>query len=251
MIYFNKILPIFVLPLGITIILMLAGLLLQRRTLVWLSLAVLWTSSTPLVSATLMRAAEGWAERPVASEMAPADAIVVLGGRRIIAPGAGATSEWSDADRYFGGVELFQLGKAPLLVFTGAPHSWQPDSRLEGDVLKRYAIAMGIPGDKILTTGRVLNTAEEAAAVSALLHARQVKSAHVLLVTSAYHMPRAQALFERAGLVVTPFPVDFKVSSEGRLDVLDFLPRAQALEQTQTAIREVYGRLFYWAVSLL
>jgi uncharacterized SAM-binding protein YcdF (DUF218 family) len=251
MIYFNKILPIFVLPLGITIILMLAGLVLQRRALVWLSLAVLWASSTPLVSANLMRAAEGWVERPVASEVATADAIVVLGGRRIIAPGASATSEWSDADRYFGGVELFQLGKAPLLVFTGAPHSWQPDSRLEGDVLKRYAIAMGIPGDKILTTGRVLNTAEEAAAVSALLHARQVNPAHVLLVTSAYHMPRAQALFERAGLVVTPFPVDFKVSSEGRLDALDLLPRAQALEQTQTAIREVYGRLFYWAVSLL
>lgn len=169
MIYFNKILPIFVLPLGITIILMLAGLVLRRRALVWMSLCVLWISSTPLVSATLMRAAEGWAERAVAADIANADAIVVLGGRRVIAPGAGATSEWHDPDRFFGGVELFQLGKAPLLAFTGAPHSWQPNSRLEGDILKRYAIAMGIPDEAIITTGRVLNTAEEAAAVSALL----------------------------------------------------------------------------------
>lgn len=250
MIYFNKILPIFVLPLGITIILMLAGLVLRRRVLVWLSLAILWISSTPLISSPLMRAAEGWADRSVAADVANADAIVVLGGGRVIAPGPGATSEWNDPDRFFGGVELFQLGKAPLLVFTGTPHSWGPNGRLEGEILKRYATAMGIPDEEIITTGRVLNTAEEAAAVSALLHARQASPPHVLLVTSAFHMTRAQALFERAGLMVTPFPVDFQVSAVGRLDVLDFLPHPGALKQTQTAIREAYGRLFYWAISL-
>ena len=250
MIYFNKILPIFVLPLGITIILMLAGLVLRRRLLVWLSLAILWISSMPLISSPLMRAAEGWADRSVAADVANADAIVVLSGGRVIAPGPGATSEWNDPDRFFGGVELFQLGKAPLLVFTGAPHSWGPNGRLEGEILKRYATAMGIPDKEIITTGRVLNTAEEAAAVSALLHARQASQPHVLLVTSAFHMTRAQALFERAGLMVTPFPVDFQVSAVGRLDVLDFLPHPGALKQTQTAIREAYGRLFYWAISL-
>jgi uncharacterized SAM-binding protein YcdF (DUF218 family) len=250
MIYFNKILPIFVLPLGITIMLMLTGLLLHRRALIWLSLCVLWISSTSLVSAPLMRAAEGWAERPLAADVVNADAIVVLSGSRVLAPGAGETSEWNDPDRFFGGVELFQQGKAPLLVFTGAPHSWHSKGRLEGDILKRYATAMGIPGERIITTGRVLNTAEEAAAVWALLQARQATPPHILLVTSAFHMPRAQALFERAGFVVTPFPVDFQVSTAGGLDVLDLLPHPRALDQTQTAIREAYGRLFYWAISL-
>ena len=186
----------------------------------------------------------------VAADVANADAIVVLGGYRVIAPGADAISEWDDADRFFSGLELFQLGKAPLLVFTGAPHSWEPNSRLHGEILKRYAMAMGVPDVGIITTGRALNTAEEAAAVSALLRIRQANSPHILLVTSAFHMPRARALFERAGLVVTPFPVDFQVSAVGRLDVLDFLPHPRALEQTQTAIREAYGRLFYWAIAL-
>ncbi len=249
MIYFNKILPIFVLPLGISIILMLTRLVLRRQMLIWLSLSVLWISSTPLVSSNLMRAAEGWADRHVAAEVDNADAIVVLGGQRVIAPGAGSTSEWQDPDRFFGGLELFRHDKAPLLVFTGAPHSWQPGSRLEGDILKRYAIEVGIPAERIITTGRVLNTAQEAAAVSALLDERQLDSPHVLLVTSAYHMARAQALFERAGMNVTPFPVDFQVSSESELDIRDFLPEAGALLQTQTAIREAYGRLFYWAIS--
>lgn len=250
MIYFNKILPMFVLPLGIVIILMLCGLVFRRRVLIWLSFAILWISSTPLISSSLMRSAEGWAERSIAADVANADAIVVLGGRRVIAPGPSATSEWNDSNRFFGGVELFHSGKAPLLVFTGAPHSWEPNSRLEGDILKEYATGMGVPDERIITTGRVLNTAEEAAAVSALLRIRQANSPHILLVTSAFHMPRARALFERAGLIVTPFPVDFQVSAVSRLDVLDFLPHPKALYQTQTAIREAYGRLFYWAIAL-
>ena len=70
----------------------------------------------------------------------------------------------------------------------------------------------------------------------------------MLLVTSAFHMPRAQVLFERAGLTVVPFPVDFKVSAGGTVSVLDFLPSGGALAQTEMAMREGYGQLFYFVV---
>ena len=78
----------------------------------------------------------------------------------------------------------------------------------------------------MLTTVPVVNTAEESEAVVELLSNRGVKiydpagQLRILLVTSAFHMPRAQRLFERAGLQVIPFPVDFQVS-EGDLSVLD------------------------------
>jgi uncharacterized SAM-binding protein YcdF (DUF218 family) len=61
-------------------------------------------------------------------------------------------------------------------------------------------------------------------------------------------MPRARRLFERAGMSVTPFPVDFKVPAGGTVSVLDFLPAAGALTQTEMALREGYGRLFYFVV---
>jgi uncharacterized SAM-binding protein YcdF (DUF218 family) len=253
-IYLHKILPLFVLPVGITLLLVLTGLRLRRRALIWSGVAVLWLSSTPLISGLAVRTAEGWAERGLAADASEADAIVVLSEGRVVAPGKAAVSEWNDADRFFGGVELFKAEKSPLLVFTGGAAPWEPNAAPEGDVLAGYANAMGVPDGQILKTPRVTNTAEEALAVATLLRGRlsgptwRGGPPRVLLVTSAFHMPRARRLFERAGISVIPFPVDFKVSAGRTVSVLDFLPTAGALAQTELAWREGYGRLFYFVV---
>ena len=250
MIYLNKILPFFVLPLGLTLILLVAGLVLRRRALLWLALALLWISSTPLVASSLYRAAEGWSERQPAASAPAADAIVVLSGGRVTAPGNSNVSVWADADRFFGGVELFNAGKAATLVFTGGWVPWDAGAPLEGDVLRSYAAAMGVPAERMLVTGPVANTADEAAAVWSLLRGQQANPPAILLVTSAFHMARARQLFEQAGFVVRAFPVDFLGSTGGSLNILDFLPSPGALGQTQTAFREAYGRLFYRLASL-
>jgi uncharacterized SAM-binding protein YcdF (DUF218 family) len=250
MIYVHKILPLFLLPVGITLLLVSAGLLLKRKALIWAGVAVLWLGSTPVVGNFAMQAAEGWAVRDLAVNAPKADAIVVLSGGRIMTPGDAGVSEWLDADRFFGGVELHKAGKAPLLVFTGGWAPWQPDASLEGDVLIQYAREMGIPGDQLVTTGKVVNTAEEARAVAALLKHRQENKAvkpRILLVTSAFHMRRARLLFERAELETVPFPVDFQVSARERIVLLHFLPNADSLKRTEAALREVYGLVFYLA----
>lgn len=251
MLYLNRILPIFLLPVGITVLLVLVGLWLRRRALIWTGLAVLGLGSTPLVSALMVRAVEGWAERGQATDASEADAIVVLSWGRVVAPGRAAISEWQDPDRFFSGVELFRARKAPLLVFTGGWVPWEPKAVPEGELLAGYAKAMGVPADGIVTTGRVTNTAQEARAVATLLRERRSAPAdrgpppRVLLVTSAFHMPRARRTFERAGLTVIPFPVDFQVSAGGGVNVIDLLPTAAALKQTELAWREMYGRIFY------
>ena len=246
MYYLSKLLPLFVLPLGITLIAVIVGLSLRRRWLIWTGIAFLWLSSIPLVGGFLVRAAEGGAERIQASAAPVVDAIVVLSAGRTIAPGPAAISEWGDPDRFFSGVELFKAGKAPLLVFTGGGFPGELDAPLEGEILAQHARALGIPPDHIVITGPVYNTAEEAQAVTAVLRGRQ---ATVLLVTSAFHMPRARQVFERAGLRITPFPVDFFPSGAGAVSMLRLLPSAGALLQTQTAMREMYGRLFYRFLS--
>jgi uncharacterized SAM-binding protein YcdF (DUF218 family) len=67
----------------------------------------------------------------------------------------------------------------------------------------------------------------------------------IILVTSAFHMPRAKMLFERQGFEVEPFPVDFRVSDRQRTTVLSFLPKAEYLEDSETAMREGVGVLYY------
>ncbi len=250
LIYLHKILPIFLLPTGLTLLLVVSGLILRRRALILIGLLVLWFSSTPVISNLAARSIEGGAERSLAIDAPTADAIVVLSGGRVVTPGKAAVSEWGDANRFYGGVELFKADKAPLLIFTGGWSPWDPKAKPEGVILTEYAKELGIPGKNILTTGVIVNTEEEAQAVRVLMSGRHAAVAegvfpHILLVTSAFHMHRAQHLFESTGLKVTPFPVDFNVSASSELGVLDFLPTAASLAKTEMAWREMYGRLFY------
>lgn len=242
--YLSKLLPLFVLPVGVTLILLVGGIVLRRRWMLITAAAVLWLSSTPLVGGRLVGLLEGNSIRVPASAAPAVDAIIVLSTSRAVAPGPAAISEWTDADRFFAGVELYQAGRAPLLVFTGGWLPGQPAHLLEGDILSHYAVALGVPAGRIATTGQVMNTAQEATAVAAALAARVPRPRHVLLVTSAFHMPRAQRLFERAQFQVEPFPVDF-AGGGSRIDVMSLLPDGGALAQTQRAVRELYGRVYY------
>ena len=250
-----QVLPQLVLPVGLTLLLAIAGLVLRRRALVILALALLWVASTELTAGALWRVVEAGQERILASAAPQADAIIVLSSRRRVAPGEDGVRGWDTAERFLGGLELIAADRAPWLVFTGGWSPRAPEAAPEGDVNRFDAIAVGVDPERILTTDRVRNTAEEAESVATLLRQHGIGSAgtdpastdppHVLLVTSAYHMPRAVALFEREGLRVTAFPVDFRQDTSRRASLLDLLPSGGALAATETALRELYGRLVY------
>jgi uncharacterized SAM-binding protein YcdF (DUF218 family) len=169
----------------------------------------------------------------------------VLSAGRTLAPGAARVSESNDANRFLAGTDLALAGKAALLVFTGAAVFSAPDVPTEGDVLAAQARALGVAAERIAVTPIVWNTADEAREVAALLRARQMPNARIVLVTSAFHMRRARQLFEQMGLVVEPFPVSFRMSDLGGFSVFWFLPSVHALAESQTALRELYGRAFY------
>lgn len=243
MIYLHKLLPLLLSPIVLVCALVLAGVLMRRRWLSVSGVALLWLCASPWFSDALFRAVEQHAVRQVAAEMPRADAVVVLSGMLAAVPGAhGTVHEWSDPDRFFGGLELFAAGKAPKLVFTRGKLPWDVTETAEGDILRDLAVKQGVPAQSIVLTGPVENTQQEAAEVRRLF---PTEGATVLLVTSAFHMPRARALFEAQGLRVLPFPVDFKVQ-EKQSTVMDFLPDAKALRWTDEAVREGIGRVYYW-----
>ncbi len=247
MIYLDKILPVFFLPVGVAILLGLASLLFRKRALGVAAVLVLWLSSTPLVGDMAIRAAEGWQHRIPVQLVPQARAIVVLTGMLVPAQGAESENEWGGAvDRFDAGVALFKAGKAPLLIFTGGWVPWRPEAPREGDVLADRAVALGVPRNQIVVTGKVSNTAGEAREVAALLRNLNQDRADdvVILVTSAFHVRRSRLQFTRAGVPVFPFPVDFQALA-GPFTVMDVLPSAHGLGNTETALRELYGYLFY------
>lgn len=254
MFLFSKILPLLLLPLGVAMMLLVWGGIRGSRWPVLSAFVLLWIFATPLTSEALWR----WLEQPyqrrttaaVLQNARPA-AVVVLGTGRHAAPGPARMSEWIDADRFFGGLDAFaqlrKQGDAPQLIFTGGWWPTQPDLPPEGDVLRERAMALGVPADAVVSTAKVRNTADEAKEVAGMLPAGST----VMLVTSAYHMPRARRLFERQGLTVLPFAVDFQASGAWAghplRDPLNCLPTAEGLGSSSRALREAIGRTIYRA----
>jgi uncharacterized SAM-binding protein YcdF (DUF218 family) len=247
MIYLHKILPTFVLPIMLVIILALIGLIRNKKKLIYIAIGVLYTISTPLFSNNFFKLVEGSEYRkPISAAIDSADAIVVLSGMLEINEVVDSTYiEWGDPDRFFGGIALFKAGKAQKLVFTGGKMPWDKAKKTEGIVLKEYAISSGIPSEKIFVTKDVENTEEEAVAVKELISPDK----RIILVTSAFHMYRAQRLFEKKGFIVIPYKVDSKASGNNQVTFMDFLPSALSLELTEIGIREIIGRLFYLVKS--
>ena len=150
-------------------------------------------------------------------------------------------SEWKDPDRFPTSLDLNALVRRRACFLPLAPALCAPVSR------RRPALPPGSSASRCRhgRTPPVVNTAEEAAAIRQLLPT----GARILMVTSAFHMRRAQRLFERQGLNVLPFPVDFQARGRwaGPLwrDPTQWLPSARALDDSSRALRELIGRFLY------
>ena len=242
MIYLHKVLPLFLMPIMIVIFFIVIGLQKKRNSLIYFSIALLYIVSTPIFSNVFFKIVEGDSYRKPIMSIEQADAIVVLSGMLSLHEMDGKEYiEWGDPDRFFGGITLMKAGKATNLIFTGAKMPWGKTNRTEGTVLTDYAADYGIPCDHILVSSLVANTADEAVAVK-----KMALGNNIILVTSAFHMPRAQMLFKKEGFKVVTYPVDFKSLTTDSITFMDYLPNGQSLAKTELGSRELMGRLFYW-----
>ena len=158
----SKLLPLLVLPLGLSLGLLLLAWFTRVRWPLISAITLLWVFSTGVVSQWLWQGVERPWQRLSAPSVSTADAIVVLSGGRHAAPGPSRVVEWHDPDRFLAGVELFRAGRAPQLLFTGGQNPFRKGLAPEGSLYLTEARALGIPADAMSSTGPVLNTAEEA-----------------------------------------------------------------------------------------
>lgn len=242
MIYLHKILPLIASPLFLVFFLILFGAFLRSKKITFFGLLVLFFCSLPVISNNLITYLEKDYTLQDTSSINETDAIVVLSGMvTAIKTGETFKYEFGDGvDRVLSGMDLFNNNKAPLLIFTRGKLPWQLGLP-EGEYLKEFAIKYGIPEEKILLTDNVQNTDEEAKSVKRLLN---TNDAEIILVTSAFHMPRAKKVFEAANIRIIPFAVDFNRSTK-KTTLMDFIPNAHSLSVTSFFVREMIGRLYY------
>ena len=241
----SKVLPLLVLPLGAALGLLVCAFVHRRRWLVAAAMSLLWIFSTGVVSQLLWRWVEHpWQRRSVV-RAARADAIVVLSGGRH--PARVRLRSRVARSGSFPGWCCSVPGRTRTTVAVHpGQNPFHPGLPPEGELYRAEAVDLGVPITSIGLTDRVTNTAQEAAAIRRLLPQDQPT---VLLVTSAFHMRRAQVLFERQGLTVLPYPVDFQARAAwaGSIwqDPLQWLPRSRDLDDSSRALRELMGRLVY------
>ena len=241
MIYINKILPIIFSPLGLIIVLLLFGILRKKILPSLLALLLLTLLSLPLVSNQLIKSLERNYSVISPNELDTADTVVVLSGMlQTIKQDSMIHYEFSEAvDRIFAGINLLKMGKAQKIILTRGKLPWSKGDS-EGDYLAEFVQSQGIDPNRILLTEIVQNTNDEAKAISRMLP----KNSEVILVTSAFHMPRAKKVFQNQNLKIIPYAVDFRSSAKD-IDVLDFLPQANAFKDSSFYFREIIGRLYY------
>ena len=241
MIYINKILPVIFSPLGLIIALLLFGILRKKILPSLLALLLLTLFSLPFVSNQLIKSLERNYSVISPNELDTADTVVVLSGMlQTIKQDSMIHYEFSGAvDRIFAGINLLKMGKAQKIILTRGKLPWNKGVP-EGDYLAEFLQSQGIDPNRILLTEIVQNTNDEAKAISKMLP----KTSEVILITSAFHMPRAEKVFQNQNLKIIPYAVDFRSSAKD-IDVLDFLPQANAFKDSSFYFREIIGRLYY------
>jgi len=112
----------------------------------------------------------------------------------------------------------------------------------EGDVMRRWLIRLGVAEDKVFAESHANNTWQNAMYIKELLAKKGIKN--IILVTSAWHMPRSVWCFESQGLHVIPAPTDY-VTSQQSYDIRSFLPRWTVFSDSGQALYEYLGLCWY------
>ena len=249
--YLSKLLPLLVLPVGIVMELCLLALLFlwldkRKASAVCLVSAVLalWVFSMPIVASFLYGRLESDFP-PLALEKIPVSECIVLLGGAVAPPlHPRVDIEMSEGvDRVYKAARLYRAGKGRVIIVSGGNLPWLPDAAPEAELIRALLLEWGVPAAAILLETGSRNTWENAVNSRALLD--KLDCGMPLLVTSAAHMARSVAAFEKVGVRVFAVTTDVLVVSVTKLAVMDFLPNAGALAMTTNAVREWMGRRVY------
>jgi uncharacterized SAM-binding protein YcdF (DUF218 family) len=174
------------------------------------------------------------------------DGIIVLGGA--IGTARGQTSLNGAGARMTESLALALAHPNARLLFSGGDGSLlqiaeDGEAPTEAEAARRFYTALGLRPDRLLLEDRSRNTRENAVFSREL--AQPKPGERWFVVTSAWHMPRSIAVFQRAGFEVTPWPVDFTTSGTAQDWLRLHRGFSHGLGLTDLAVKEWIGLVAY------
>lgn len=236
-------------PLAWVLLLLLLGLLLQKRwqrsgrALLWSALAVLLLQGWEPLPDAVLRSLERQHPAPAQPDLSRYAGVIVLGGA------TEASYVWEGhtqpalnhaAERLTAALPLMQQAPQLRLLYTGGVGGLRGEGLTEAERARRFYVGLGLPPERLLLEDAARTTYENAVLSAALPGVDPTRP--WLLLTSAWHMPRSMAVFEKAGWNVTPWPADYRA---GLATPWNEYSLAQGAAKWHTALHELLGLWVY------
>ncbi|MBV8060306.1 MAG: YdcF family protein [Alphaproteobacteria bacterium] len=176
------------------------------------------------------------------------DGIIIIGGDEDarVTQAHEMPAMLDSARRYVGFVKLAKEFPQARLFYSGGQGSLTPLRTMkEADIAKLQITELGIAPDRVIYEGNSRTTYENAA-LSAAIAGDDIKKNWVL-VTSAYHMPRALLTFRQQGWNITGYPVGY--FAEGTIGLRLAKGFTHNLYELQLALHEYIGLFWYWLMQ--
>ncbi len=180
---------------------------------------------------------------PVSELDASYDFGIVLGGIASFDSISNRIVFGETADRLNQAVYLYHKQIIKKILISGGSGYLFDKQQIEAVFLSDYLKNTGIPAKDIIIEKKSKNTYQNAQNTAKLLAELNFKN-KALLITSATHMLRAKKCFEKAGISVDIFPVNYNLSYKQSFD--DYLiPKADILNKWEQLLHEIIGLLTY------
>ncbi|MCX7738345.1 MAG: YdcF family protein [Hydrogenothermaceae bacterium] len=236
MFFLKKLITFMILPPGIFVILFLSIAFLRKKMRLASVISVASAVSIYLLSIEpikdlLLSPLEEKYKRP---KQLTGDVIVVLGG------GSYNTGVLTDDSlkRLLTGFILQKQLNIPIILSGGSAIINLPES----EVMKSVLIELGVDRSQIFTDVSSRDTLGNAFFTKKICQSKGFR--RVILVTSAYHMPRSILTFKQAGIEVIPYSTDFKMDK--RYTFYSYLPKMNVLQDSTKVLREYIGLVSYY-----
>lgn len=209
------------------------------------SVGLLVLGFSPLGQAVILPLEERF-PRADLTQISDPSGIIILGGGvdPRISKSRGQATMNAAGERVIAGIQLQRQFPSSKLIYSGGAGGENPEQDSEAYQFRQYFLPIfGIPPQNVVFEHHSRNTFENAWFTKKLLAPGADQT--WIIVTSAYHMPRAIGAFRKAGFLALAWPTDYRTTSQSEI-MQPFTRMFNGLRRTDTAVREWLALWTYW-----